>query len=310
MSVTIRLRVLLLAATAVAAGFVPANADEVAMAIKAQSEPAQSSLTVTSSNGRAAAVSAGTVPVTIALAAEMGTDGENRKIVGSELRLKTGGASSVAAANEGSSPKQSLRLDGSYDLPVEPTSRLAADAVVACQKSGADTAVLSVPVIWRVTTGKFNFRWTDYDLIAPSKEFHDNPDFYSDRKVFEQETVAQAEVRCVDAGSSKAADKSESTLAPKGNKLALANIETPTSVASDSSPIDATELELKPAQEVVAAPTASTTVAVIAKPVCDGGIVRQIQASPASYLCLCPGNTARVSSGDNAFSCARKFKRR
>jgi hypothetical protein len=46
------------------------------------------------------------------------------------------------------------------------------------------------------------------------------------------------------------------------------------------------------------------------QPTCGGGMARQIASGTQDYVCLCPGNTIRVSVGDNAYVCEKRFSRR
>ena len=124
-------------------------------------------------------------------------------------------------------------------------------------------------------------KWTGgraYDNANPR-----NPDFYADKQTDEVETAAVAEVSCATGESAVAtgAISMDATAAPRTKSRAV-------TVASSAS----------------IGPSAGG----VEKMRCAGGIVRETGADHA--VCLCPGNTERVATGENAFTCTRRFARR
>jgi hypothetical protein len=150
---------------------------------------------------------------------------------------------------------------------------------------------MGIAVRWQVTTGRFTFKWTDYDRVAPSQEILRNPDFYAGQVTQDKEALVDTAVRCE----------------PLEQEIA-------TSVARPA-PERHAALAAAPAvpAPISALPAPEHKTAVLpedGKPSCDGGMVRQIATGAQSYICLCPGNTARISTGGNGFACEKRLRRR
>ncbi len=255
-------------------------------------------ISVTGTQGRYERVTGDRLPVTLQLSAAITAEGAGHKILSSELFLKQAGSGNGArAANtlEGTVPVRSLSLSRTFDFAVEANGPVAQNAIAVCndraasERAHAQTLILTVPVLWRVTTGKFNFKWTNYDRVAPSEDIQNNPDFYAERETVEAEAAAHVAVVCQPLGAA---------------------------IAAKSAPVKTRAAEPKaepiPGQHLAAAPAAVSTAsfAPSTKPECDGGMIRQVRASPEAYLCLCPGNTGRVETGANAYACERKIRLR
>lgn len=222
--------------------------------------------------------------VALEVSGDFKVDGGDKVIVAIEAYLKPAGAQNlvpVPAADVAGT--QTLALSQTLDLPFDPQGPIAQNAAAACAASGSASASLAVPVAVRVTRGRFNFNWRQYDIVSPDASIIANPDFYADKQTDEVETAAVAEVSCATGESAVAtgAISMDATAAPRTKSRAV-------TVASSAS----------------IGPSAGG----VEKMRCAGGIVRETGADHA--VCLCPGNTERVATGENAFTCTRRFARR
>jgi hypothetical protein len=176
------------------------------MTIEAQSGPAASREPQGTVSGASALydhVQGSQFNLSLTLSAKMTAEGNNRKIVASQLYLESDDKRAVRVFN-GTAPQSELFLDQTFYFAVDDKGPVAVDAIAACNSQivepllpdHAITISIGVPVVWSVTTGKFDFPWTNYDLVAPSEEFVKNPDFYTDRKTFERQTTARLMISC------------------------------------------------------------------------------------------------------------------
>lgn len=274
---------------------------------------ADAAIIVSGRAGRFDRVSAATLHIPLKLEATLGEGGSGRKIVGSDLILKQSGTASGAAATdarEGVVPRAQLALQKTFDFNVEPLGPVAQNAIALCNGNGDAASInMSLAVVWRVTTGRFNFKWVNYDQVAPSDEIVSNPEFYADRETREIDIAATVPVRCEGESAPAAA---ASAAKPAVERTAAVHAATPTKKAVDVSvqpvsnvtpvSLKATEIDDIPAKPVFAEASQSRTV-------CDGGMVRS-SGTVATEVCLCPGNTRLVETGANAFACERKVGRR
>ena len=260
--------------------------------------------------GRFDRASAATLRIPLQLDAGLGEGGSGRKIIGSELFLKQSGAVAGAPATDardGTVPRSQLTLERTFSFEVDPLGPLAQNAIALCNgNSTASTARMSLPIVWRVTTGHFNFKWVNYDHVGPSDEIVSNPEFYADREMHEIDIAASVLVRC----DGEAAVAATSAVPVKTATAALAAVPAKMAVEVSPQPVsNAMPVALKStdAEEIAAKPLSVATSQ--ARMVCDGGMVRQ-NGSAATDVCLCPGNTRRIETGSNAFACERKVGRR
>lgn len=263
--------------------------------------------------GRFDRVAAATLHIPLKLDATLGEGGSGRKILGSELFLKQSGVTAGAPATDardGTVPRAQLALERAFAFAVDPVGPVAQNAIALCNSQGAAARVsMSLPVLWRVTTGRFNFKWVNYDQVGPSDEIVSNPEFYADRETHEIDIAASVPVRC-DGDAAPVA--SASAVTPTLERTAAVHAVTPTKKAvdvsvqpvSNATPVSltSTEIDELPAKPVTVEASQSRTV-------CDGGMVRSNGAG-ASGVCLCPGNTRRVETSTNAYACERKVGRR
>lgn len=248
--------------------------------------------------GRFDRVAAMTLQIPLTLDANLTESGHGRRIVGSELFLKQSGATVGAPATdarEGSVPRTQLALKRTFGFDIDPLGPLAQNAIALCNGSSGSSAAtklsMSVPVLWRVTTGRFNFKWVNYDQVGPSDEIVSNPELYADRETHETDIAVSVPVHC----------DGETTVAAAPAKKSTA---VPTEPVSNAMPVS---LKASDGEEISARPV--TVEASQSRTVCEGGMVRQT-GTAATDVCLCPGNTRRVETGANAFSCERKVGRR
>jgi hypothetical protein len=295
-----RCRVLLLAAASlsVAAFVARASGDAVLSFASAAADSQQPQISVRGAAGRYNRVDGSTIRLPLVLKAAFDEDAGSRKIMSSVLVLRQEGGSQNTDVFDGSRPVASLSMAKTFDFRIDPLGPVAQNAIAACnalspaKRASSGGVDLSVPIVWRVRTGRFNFQWTNYDRVGPSDEILSNPDFYSDVNVVETEAMASVRVDCEDASSGTA---SQSKIVSRAKPAAIAAVPAPA------------EREVRPSTETPVK-MQTVTVAASAEPTCTGGMVRQVGSG--DYLCLCPGNTVRVASGDNAFACERKWRRR
>lgn len=258
-------------------------------------------------------------------------DGEpNIKIVGSDVGLKDGGKTGEAAANDRPSVSITSELSGKYDFAyaIDAQGILAQNAAAACSaafNAGAGegserTAQLTATAVWRVTTGRFNFPWTQYDRVAVNEDMRANPDFYGERETVFRDIAVPVTLTCrndaapkvalkaapepVKASTVKAAPapKAESTKAENGQPE---NTKPGGSEAESSKPEGAKILPASLASGDVTADAVPQP----QRPQCSGGMIRETSLEAGGYICLCPGNTQRVSTAANAFACQKLARR-
>ena len=265
--------------------------------------------------GRFDRVAAARLHIPLKLDASLSEGGSGRKILGSELFLKQSGAASTAAtdARDGTMPRAQFALNKTFAFAVDPVGPLAQDAIALCNSQGAAARVsMSLPIVWRVTTGRFNFKWVNYDQVGPSDEIVSNPEFYADRETQEIAIAATVPVNCEVEGKIAAAQPVHVKPAPVAAAAPAVQTAVPAKKAVEVSPQQVSNLQPvaleEPASELIAAKTLSVATQET-RMVCEGGMVRSSGAA-ASEICLCPGNTRRIETGGNAYACKRKAGRR
>ncbi len=277
---------------------------------------AETPIVVSGRAGRFDRVTAMTLHIPLKLDATLGEGGSGRKILGSELFLKQSGATSGVAATDardGTVPRAQLALKRSFVFAVDSVGPVAQDAIAFCNSQGvgnsqgaAAPVSMSLPVLWRVTTGRFNFKWVNYDQVGPSDEIVSNPEFYADLETQEIAIAASVPVHCETVAKIAAAPTVHFRPAPAVQATA------PDKKAVEVSPQQVSQLEpvaLEASESEVIAAKPLSAASSTPRMVCDGGMVRSSGAA-ASEVCLCPGNTRRVETGANAFACERKVGRR
>lgn len=269
--------------------------------------PSRPEIVVEGAAGRYDRVASSDVTIPLALAAAFNADAGNFSMLASELFLKAEGAGNGTRNVEtlGSAhPVKSISEQRVLSVPISAQGPVAQYAISACNgvapserlAGRASRMTMSLPLIWRVTTGRFNFKWTNYDRVAPSAEIINNRDFYAERETSEAEATVDATVVCAPLSSAKV--------------VAAANGSPAKHMVFKPAPV-AEKVFQDPPKQKTAVASSATTVAVIdtGKPRCDGGMVRQVSLPEVSYICLCPGNTQRVATGEDAFTCARRSRR-
>ena len=275
--------------------------------------PAETRVDVLSTAGRYDRISGSKLSLVLRLAAEMTSEGAGAKIVASDLFLKQVGSGKDAApvsAMDGQGPQRAVRLEQPFSFPIDPLGPVAQNAISACNSlshssqssSEVRETTMTVPVLWRVVTGRFNYKWVTYDRVASADEISQNLDFYADRAAEEIETSARVTVACAPVVAA---------VATKSQVKPASKTEVAEKIAVDEKPLEpvkpvAARHETAP---VVTKASVTAPANTVEKPVCRGGFIRQMQSGDVSYLCLCPGNTQRVESGTNAYSCERRSGR-
>jgi hypothetical protein len=302
--------VLLAAIGAVSSGSAAASdelASRLTLGIDAPAASGQShatGLVVKGSGARYDTLAASNVSVPLRLTAAFKGDVAGYRILSTELSFKSegtaNGARAVNTAN-GAAPEGPIALDQSFDLPVTSGGPVAQQAIAACNALSAseksdgrgNKPMIALAVAWRVTSGRFNFKWTNYDHVAPSNDILSNRDYYGEQATEQVETTIDAEVVCEPLVAAPAVAS-----APAKNIRQVA-----------FTPIESAE-RLAPSERASSdAPVKTAVVSSTEKPVCNGGMMREISGGAASFVCLCPGNTERVSLGTNAFACEKRGRR-
>jgi hypothetical protein len=253
---------------------------------------AMPAIEVRGANGRYDRVASATVGLPLALSADFIATGSSFKILKSHLVLKSEGVGATSAvdlhADQG--PVHALSRVDVFAFDLNPQGPVAQNAVALCNSLSGDPhsagrqsiVSMGVAVRWQVTTGRFTFKWTDYDRVALSSEIVRNPDFYADQAMQDEEALIEVAVRCE----------------PLGHE--------PAKIAMAQEPVHHAVMAEGPVAPVYTA----NLLPELDKPSCDGGMLRQVSSGAQNYVCLCPGNTTRIASGDNSFSCEKRLRRR
>ncbi|MFN0219470.1 MAG: hypothetical protein ACKVP4_11730 [Hyphomicrobium sp.] len=271
---------------AILAALAPAHADETGDGLRMSIEvgpdsPGLRRLVVAAEGASYARLTSATADVALTLTASL-APGHARKIVASTLAVQGASEGEAAAAFDGGRVVADFTASRSFAFAAQPDGALARAAIAACNglaaadrpSKSSRSLSISVPIQWRVTTGRFAFRWTDYDSVTPTEAILANPEFYGERETGEAEVVARIGVDCAPLSSGVVA-------APTAAKPSA----TGAAVVPPKAAIDTAR--------------------------CDGGMARPAGAGPgAGIVCLCPGNTMRVEVGDAAFACRRKLARK
>ena len=270
-------------------------------------------LVVAGSAGRYDRLETAALAADLALFAELAEDSSDFRVMTSSLFLKSEGNGSTNAAGarpvdglDGATPasriddRRAIRFDVSPSGPVAQTAIAACNGLAASERNQTRTLNLNFAIVWRVTTGRFNFKWTNYDRVAPSSDIVNNRDFYSELSEQDAETVIETTVACQPLnGAPHVASSMLQHAKPEAVKDTVKRVTfTPIEPAVDMPKLTA------PASIKTASASDQT------KPVCDGGMVRDVATGSQPYLCLCPGNTERIATGDNAFACEKRSRKR
>lgn len=277
------------------------GSDRLQLAIQASANASSSELVVDGAAGRYDRLTATRLTLPLTLNADFAGDVTGFKILKSEVFLKADGSGPDALRVDtlaNAQPVRAISGEQTLTLVAAANGPVAQSAIAACngvavsdRPAGAHKVTLALAVLWRVTTGRSNFKWTNYDRVAPSDDILNNRDFYADQETADAETTVTATVVCQPMASAVVA--------------ANAPAKAVKTVALTSTPIEP-RISAQPVS------TASVTTAALkdtAKPQCDGGMVRQVSNADADFVCLCPGNTERVAKGENAFACEKRSRR-
>lgn len=309
---------------------------------------APAELAVEGSEGRYNRLSVPAISLPLTLNAEPTEDGNGFKILKSEVRLKADGRDGAAKAIDtlaNQAPVRSLATSDTHRIDIIAQGPVAQLAISACngiapsERATTEKRVtVPVTVVWQATTGRSTFKWTNYDRVGPSEDVFANRDFYGETATQDAETTVDVAVACKPLSASNAvASRVTVEPAPTLSKAAVSASAAPETsqqvplrdpmlqritartgddddtvdvhapqVAKDAAP------KASPSPAKSDTPTSITTASIAspAKPQCDGGMLRQVSAPDVGYLCLCPGNTERVATGENAFTCEKRTRGR
>lgn len=264
---------------------------------------AASSLTV-KGTGQGSRLEQGELRVSLNLKAELQPDASQYRIVGSSVFLKAEGAAAEEAQTSTQLGLGTRVVSGEEDaiLSVDPLGPLAQSAKAACsaQKAGSsrtrETSML-VPVVWRVTTGRFDFAALAAAGLQPAEAMLSDVAYYTDRATDEAEASVNVTVICKDMEVAALPREEQ----PKPKASAPPAKDKPQR-SEEASEIPAAE-RMPPASPRDQAQTANAFK-------CDGGIVRETLAGAGYEVCLCPGNTARRQTGERAYACEKRYAAR
>jgi len=267
-------------------------------------------LAVAASHGPFDTLAQSYLDVALALRAGPAIEG-GTKILASELRLK-GEPQTRLIANDAVPITPSLSLTRSFRFPLNSQGTVAQSTYALCagpaKSSGRGT--LNTAVIWRVSTGRFNYRYVQANLAADAASaaaLLANPDFYGDVETQEIEIPVSIDVTCKGAAiaSPDAPGKTPPFQPSQASEPRAAAEAKP---ALGSSPpkhrITYANDAAARADEQVSDPVRLSSANHAELPRCEGGMLRA--SGPADYLCLCPGNTRRVATGPQAFACEKR----
>ncbi len=282
-------------------------------------------LTLVRKQGRYALDEASKIRLSVNLNADVGQGSTGERIVVTELELKDagGGAPISGIGLAGPSPASAAKAAGDYEFSLDPTGVLAQNAAAACGSASTSNsrhlAKMTVTASWRVTTGRFTFSFVNYDRVAPVEGIKDNPDNYGERQTHVKDVAVPLTLSCIDDAPSAVAQSKPAKSAP--NKTAEAKVE-PSKAKTKPEPSNPSPAEAKPAQRITVEPDTKTAQLVPASldddtsshaaataPVCEGGMIRETSVEAGSFICLCPGNTQRITTSANAYSCEKRSRR-
>lgn len=315
--------------TAALVGYVSLSAAVLAgeqrMALQLVPGEAGGVLAVTAMNGQAR-IADETLSLNLALSGGVTPDAAGYRVIASELYLKQAGrAAGATLVPLDGTPARTVAHSGSFAFAVDPLGPLGQDAVALCAGAGgralpdgtAARFTMTVPVVWRVTTGRFNFRAFASDGVTPTEAVLANADYYAEQVAEEAETAAAVEVRCEPRALAAIAGAKAK---PETTKPTAAKTTDASAAAKSASVTTETAPAVPAAQKLVADATpapasvaaAPVTTAEPAMPVCQGGMVRETAGGlvgESAYVCLCPGHTVRKETSPGAFACARRLAR-
>lgn len=324
---TLRQTIVTLAA-ALTVPFSAAEAGDQRMALRLSAADAGGVLSVTAVNGD---VRTKNDPLSLSLALDgrVADDASGYRVIASELYLKQSGrAAGVTKVALDGTPQRALTQSGTFAFDIDSSGPLAKDAAALCASAGgralpAGTAArftMTVPVVWRVTTGRFNFRSFASRGVTPAEEVLANPDYYAEQAVEETEAAAIVDVTCdaiamaagPDLKPKAAPAAATATAKPDKAKAAQVAKGAGASAAAKTNTPEVQRLVAEVASVDEAGASKPVTLEAAAEPVCDGGMVRETGSGvegASGFVCLCPGHTVRRETSPGAFACTRRLAR-
>lgn len=304
-----------------------AAADDVTLAGQVVAGVQQAHMTLKRQGNRFVPQEGARLKSRLSLAADVSAADPALKIVASELVLKDSGHEGVqtGAGMPAATPLANrIGSEELVDFAFETNGVLAQNASAACSaafagggsKGEVRTTRLIATAVWTVTTGRFNFPWRQYDQVAIAADARDNPDFYGERQTKAVDIALPVELSCIESSDAKIASKDKPEIRAK-TVAKTTPVETDLEHKAASTPAPAPDLASEvsastsqTAHLVQAVASADEAIAPVPqRPACGGGMIRETSVEAGGYVCLCPGNTQRVSTGANAYSC-QKIDRR
>ena len=245
-----------------------------------------------------------TLPLT--LRAEISGDGSGQRIIGARLLIKDEAQEALSGGANVPVGATSWIVSETFTFDARAQGPLAQNAKVACAASvppgggKARQASMLLPVVWRVTAGRFGFARLAAGGLQPDADMMADARFYGDQHDVEAETAIAVTIDCppggedvVAASSAKPAPQSTAKTAPAGKGK-----------VKSAAPV--VKVAAEPADDI----REGAMPAAISGFTCEGGIVRETLAGPGHEVCLCPGHTSRRQTGERAFACEKRFARK
>lgn len=266
-------------------------------------EPA-GGLAVRQAAGAAYEMTESRLTVQLALQAAVRADASGYRITGSSLALRGAGGAQGSEVQFPITPgARSISNTQDVEFAVDPLGAVAQSAKAACASApGAGETVMRVPVVWRVTTGRFAFANLAREGLQPAEDMLANAAYYSERASEEAETALSVAITC--EGAEAAAAVASFEPAPprlkheaKGTAAPAKARAIPEKKMARAEPaLEKNEPEKTGSEQKE-------------QPVCDGGMLRQTSTT-AEPVCLCPGNTTRRETSAGRFVCEKRFAKR
>lgn len=256
-------------------------------------------ISVTAGSGGTSAMATREIDIELDLSAEVRDPGV--RVIGSTLYLKpqgeAAGTTQIELGNQAG--ERAMFLSGRFSLPIDRTGPLAQNAMMLCATEKSQRVSMSVPVVWRLATGRLDFSALITAGLKPSPEILADAGFYDDRVTDVAETTVRLGVDCPPEAVVAAAKPRTPERAEKAGKVA--------NVVALAAPLAAEAEPLRDRQNSVDDAAAPALEPPLAAPRCDGGMLR---ATGAGMACLCPGNTLKRARGLGDFVCEERFSRR
>ncbi len=244
-----------------------------------------------------------TLPLT--LRAEVDGEGSGQRIIGAQLLIKDEaqealpGGSDVPVGATSWIVSDTFTFDAGAQGPVAQNAKVACAASVSPAGGKVRQASMLLPVVWRVTAGRFGFARLAAGGLQPDATMMADARFYGDQHDVETETAVAVTIDCPRHDDVVAASAAKPAPQTPGKTASAAK-----SKAKAAAPV--VNVAAVPADDVREGAMAAAMTGFM----CEGGIVRETLAGPGHEVCLCPGHTSRRQTGERAFTCEKRFARK